>query len=270
MPPKKEEVNRGSSNSSRECGTDETIKDLLRQIGAELPQSVEELGPIIAQIVSAALRSQSESSSSQAKLTPLKEPDSMRMDELLPSYEHRLHCVKEEQAMLRLLSIHLEMFAWCSGPDAWSGSEIPVPLMDSLYGMGRTSFATKYLAMVERFVLTTRDEVLKDLREGGGSQTDHEVLCRIRDTVDQFSPYAPRGKSGDPKLFLQPMLEKLHNARTIYIDCRKLNLLDDASRDAKLIQALRDAHSFHSRGKPFCHCWSFLGCTLFFAGELSF
>ena len=86
-------------------------------------------------------------------------PDSERVHVFLPEITHSktdrvlaLHFVNRDCAMKRLLRIHLSMHARRTQSKANAGADITFPLMDSVSGMGKTTFGWNYLAMVARFV----------------------------------------------------------------------------------------------------------------------
>ena len=79
-------------------------------------------------------------------------PDSERLDQLLPSVTcgGELLFANRVEPMKKLLKIHLTYLI--RRKNGLVGGNKIFPLLDSLYGMGKTTFSKKYLAMVERWV----------------------------------------------------------------------------------------------------------------------
>jgi hypothetical protein len=84
----------------------------------------------------------------------LPKPDSERVATLLPErtdFESgALHFVRRNDALLQLLKVHLEQYRRKVNNGA--GLDIKYPLIDSAAGLGKTSFARAYLALVEKLV----------------------------------------------------------------------------------------------------------------------
>ena len=186
-------------------------------------------------------------------LIPAVKPDSGRLGELLPKQtickDYRLadlHFVDREVAMKTLLCIHMQILDRRSGINAGAGDKIKYPLLESLFGMGKTTFAKKYLALVERFVLQLKKEVNSE--EPGKVPTEHpRVIFRFRSEMRRILQLkependSEESVSEEDVTFLGGFLSELHDARTLYLDCSTVNLADSKNRDANLVMLLTTA-----------------------------
>jgi hypothetical protein len=162
-------------------------------------------------------------------------PDSERLDELLPSVtcsERELHFANRTEPMKKLLKIHLGYLTRRKA-GLLGGNKI-FPLLDSLYGMGKTTFSKKYLAMVERWIREIRDAI-------------HSVN-------DDFVADSILSALGYDDVFLCPGIEdvvqlvcEFRQARTLYVKFKSggaisMTQLDQRERDViKLVcGALRE------------------------------
>lgn len=146
-------------------------------------------------------------------------PDSERVF-FLPEITHSktdrvlaLHFVNRDCAMKRLLRIHLSMHARRTQSKANAGADITFPLMNSVSGMGKTTFGWNYLAMVVRFIAGIR----KTLEEGEkgilAPNVDDSVFIHVEDAL--FPPSKPKEVWREPDGFIRTLLEELLIARTL-------------------------------------------------------
>jgi len=83
---------------------------------------------------------------------PKVKPDSQQVDKLLPpvsAISDGMHFVGREPSMLQLLDIHWSLFA---KRRKRYGRTDQIPLVDSVYGMGKTTFAVNYLALFASYL----------------------------------------------------------------------------------------------------------------------
>jgi hypothetical protein len=171
------------------------------------------------------------------------------MSEILPeqtesriSQERQLHFVNREQAMKSLLRVHLSQFARRSHVRAHSGGSIEFPLMDSLYGMGKTTFAWNYLSMVARFISNAKSRFPIDLSD---ADIDEMVCDTVREAILHHDQASGGGLESDTNIsidhnkFLRPFLAELRGARTLYIDCSGMSLLDGNTRGINLMNMIK-------------------------------
>jgi hypothetical protein len=144
----------------------------------------------------------SSSRTTQMDTSNLPPPDSQRLADILPPVtntsllsDSKLHFVNRDQSMITLMQIQWSMFYRRTKPPTHVGGNLVFPLMDSLFGMGKTSFAKSYLAMVERFVSDERNR--QDL-----------VPKNLRADWNFASPGVLFGR----------FLSELKGARTLYVD----------------------------------------------------
>ena len=211
----------------------------------------------------------------QVNSTPCLPPDSQRINELLPSKTYvdilhgkKLHFVNREQAMLRLLDVHCEHF-WRRSPEGMgSGDTIKFPLIDNLYGMGKTSFCRSYLALVERYISQKREQFgneeraieavvydLKGVTPSNGKQLSSSSSGVGTPTVGEKinSPTSPPriseklerqddepGWETEKYANLKGLLGALHKARTLYVKFGLNSLVGD-SWETKFVNCVKDA-----------------------------
>lgn len=86
---------------------------------------------------------------------PHVKPDSERPEKLPTNFTSlstgSLHYVNRLDATMNLFHIHLETYIRRTKTDAHSGDDLIFPLMDSLFGMGKTTFGERYLGLVSHF-----------------------------------------------------------------------------------------------------------------------
>jgi hypothetical protein len=111
------------------------------------------------------------------------------------------------------------------------GDEVVVPLLDSYFGAGKTTFAQNYFAMVERFLC------------GLGSDSLDDVWSRL---VPGESKY---GNS------LRTVLTDLKAARSLFVDFSGTRLWDSAQRKTYLVHAVRESLSRLGIGVPQTVSW---------------
>ena len=84
----------------------------------------------------------------------LPAPDGQRLETLLPTsaklFLSDMYFVNREGSMQALLELHFQHYLSRMKTSGGSGT-LQLPLMDSLFGMGKTTFACNYLALIEKF-----------------------------------------------------------------------------------------------------------------------
>jgi len=88
----------------------------------------------------------------EVDLIPQVPPDSQKIDKLLPSesvISDGMHFVGREPSMLQLLDIHWSMF---QKREIRSGPADLIPLVDAVYGMGKSKFGMNYLATFSSYL----------------------------------------------------------------------------------------------------------------------
>ncbi len=184
-------------------------------------------------------------------------PDSERLIEILPGNtdttlgaNFKLHFVNRDVAMKRLLFRHLSMCARRSGIDANTGLDIDFPLMDSAFGMGKTTFAKKYLAMVARYVQGIRKEFGQNGKQLSDDDIENLTLMRIEDDISnrvhlesEFDPENPSVGPRRPDPNVVKLVRELLCARTLYVDISQRPLIDPDRRQENLLEMIRAAIS---------------------------
>jgi hypothetical protein len=175
-------------------------------------------------------------------------PDSVRVCDILPHETHatrqrklELHFVNRDTSMKKLLRIHITIHTRRAQEMADAGGDITFPLMDSVYGMGKTTFSWKYLAMVARFVKAIKKEFEQGPKPLLGHDLEDSVAMYVEDIL------FPRPKNRIPEVHRVPdkhistVLNELASAHTLYINCGKNSLLDRVTRDSNLMISVRQA-----------------------------
>jgi hypothetical protein len=168
-------------------------------------------------------------------------PDSERVSDILPNETHAisgqkrgLHFVNRDSTMKRLLRIHLEILSRRDQQMSNSGSVLTFPLMDSVAGMGKTTFAWKYLAMVARFVNSLREKLEKVLEP---PLVDGEIAAHVEKMLFPLR----KEPSPEGQTYIRTLLNELASARTLYVNCGVFPLFDKGTRDSNLMRAVRIA-----------------------------
>jgi hypothetical protein len=165
---------------------------------------------------------------------PNRKPDSQRIGDILPEVvtngELHMYFVNRDESMKNLLKVHLDIHKRRAQSKANTGPEIKIPLMDSLFGMGKTTFAWNYLALVTRFV-----ENVGQYRHGEGFS--EPCLSRIQRALypDEEEPATRCETDG----YIGSLLSELLSARTLYIDCSIAPLFEISSREHSLMMGVR-------------------------------
>lgn len=159
-------------------------------------------------------------------------PDSVRARELLPSRSDitkgEVHFTSREHAMIKLLKVHIDHYGQRTNQIAKVG--MMHPLMDSSPGTGKTTFARRYLAMIERFVSRMKSE-----QPGYGFGETDELMMDISAALFWE-------KENDlPPIVIRECLGELRQARTVLVALDAGSLLDPEAREQSLIDQLRRA-----------------------------
>ena len=185
----------------------------------------------------------------QVNSTPCLPPDSQRIDELLPSKTfiskrgQNLHFVNREQAMLRLLDVHCEHFDRRSKEGMNCGGNIKYPLIDNLFGMGKSRFCQSYLALVARYIAQ------KNKKFGNEERAIESVVADLNGSTTSNGQQLSSSSSGsgtptvgvrEKYAELRDLLGELHEARTLYVKF-ELNSLSGDSWETKFVNIVRDA-----------------------------
>jgi len=137
-------------------------------------------------------------------------PDSERLNELLPGKVDidigHLFFVNRDESMKKLLRFHFWLYTNRHASEEGGPMKV-YPLLDSLYGMGKSHFAHRYLCLVAKFV---RDIVGSDGEEGYKRIT--EMFC----DTEGFYGHLPFNKSCAHEN-LKGLLGQLMRARTLKI-----------------------------------------------------
>ena len=161
-------------------------------------------------------------------------PDSEIWTEILPEttpMNGLLHFVNRDDEMKSLLRVHFENYIRRKNV---GGPAISFPLMDNLYGTGKTTFARNYLAMVQRFASDTEVRF----------QSEEERLKHLRGAVDY------RGNHGE---LLLNFFKELKDARYLHVQFYEGQLV--ANRDYQVFVMLNFALKERQWGFqiPECH-----------------
>ena len=163
----------------------------------------------------------------QCIVCPQVAPDSERLDILLPpvgTIEREELCfVSRESAMRTLLGVCIQNFIRRSKPVSAAGADPVVPLIDSLSGMGKTTFAQRFLAMVHRYRLE-----LEKLYQMQKSKVTFWSFIRSRD------PF--RGVIEEDAL---NCLDELKQARTLHLKLAARSLFPAESRSATVLKLMQ-------------------------------
>ena len=159
----------------------------------------------------------------------LPKPDSERFMEILGAKgkigSGSLYFVNREEAMMNLLKIHLRHYirrTTESGGIRTDGPTIEYPLMDSLYGMGKSAFSKNYLAMIARHVSGIKAEIGYDTQNA--DVRDQNLARRIGDDL-----YAPGGIRVPDDMMIK-CLNELLGARTLLVEFPEGSLADSDHR----------------------------------------
>jgi len=160
---------------------------------------------------------------------PRVAPDSQRLDELLPPITtNGLHFANRDDATKKLLTIHLKhMIRRLTHSGGYNKI---FPLLDSLYGMGKTTFSIKYLALVGRWVR----EIESQFVHLDDAERKLHVAKRARSIL---------GYDLSRLQDVANLLHELRQARTLHIEFTQggLGSLDTTQQEQKLIEMIHDA-----------------------------
>jgi len=155
--------------------------------------------------------------------------DSQRLDELLPQITtNALHFANRDGATKKLLTFHLKhMIRRLTHSGGYNKI---FPLLDSMYGMGNTTFSKAYLALVERWVR----EIETQFIHLDDAERKLHVAKRVRSILG-YDLSRPQDVAN--------LLHELRQARTLHIEFTQgeLGSLETTQQEQKLIQMIRDA-----------------------------
>ena len=175
---------------------------------------------------------------------PNMPPDSTRLLTHLPPNEdiarRDLYFVNRDETMKALLELHFDHYALRNKPNA-GGDMLRFPLMDSLFGMGKSTFANKYLALVEKFAQSLGNEThALDLKGGGYSFARN---CRLAfqssasETEKDATDLVIKMRGEIP--LIRSFFDEMNHCRTLYLKFYAGTLFDQETRDATLRAAFQ-------------------------------
>jgi hypothetical protein len=186
----------------------------IRSVNQAIGDAVGKSSPLIVMVYPADCKK-------QRALRIVIKPDSERVHEILIERTklsaNEMHFVNREEPMLALLRVHIEHYVSRHfGP---GGARYQFPLMDSLFGMGKSTFASYFLALLERYISQTKSEFPSANPQPG--EWDDAVIEAIRSKL-----YPPTKLPKLPSM-VTACLDELRAARTVRIVFGKGALLGD-------------------------------------------
>jgi len=140
---------------------------------------------------------------------PITKPDSERLSEILKIETDlgtgELHFVNRFESAKKLFVIQLESYVRRTKNCSNAGADLIFPLMDSLFGMGKTTFSKNYLALIDK------------------------MSSELIETVVEY-----------PQEFVGGFLAELKRARTLHITFQTGSLFDARTRTKTLVQYVVD------------------------------
>jgi hypothetical protein len=141
--------------------------------------------------------------------------DSDRVTDLLPGRNdvespYPLHYIKRRHAMKKLLRIHYRQYVRRSKPVKHTGGMMQYPLLDCSQGMGKSTFGSLYLAMVQSFLNESPEE--RRISELAQALTEPHLL-----RTDDFKECNCQLVLGPDEHFVEGFASELESAGTLHV-----------------------------------------------------
>ena len=159
-------------------------------------------------------------------LVPLTEPDSARVNEILTKVTNiesdSLHFVDRVDSAKKLFMLQLQSYKSLRKFQANSGTCLIFPLMDSLSGMGKTTFGSNYLALIA----TMSTEILQSASHHS-SESVKGLLADLRSARTLQVTFNP-GSLLEPEtrmtIFVEELVKRMENSWGVVFPSRPDNL----------------------------------------------